>query len=98
VLAGLMGKVPEQARPAIQRAMENSQKGRTTALSNLEQVRTERQERERAEMRRNEQARGAYGQHDGMGRPEGAGRASQGAGGGMGRSAGAGASQGRGPR
>ena len=102
VLANLEGKVPEQARPAIQHAMEVSQKGRTTALNNLQQVRTERQNREQAEMRRNEQAGGGLGRHDSMGRSGSTGGASNGAGGGMGagRSAGAGggASAGRGPR
>jgi hypothetical protein len=102
VLAGLRDKVPEQARPAIERAMEKSQKGRQTALNNLQQVRTERQNREQAEMRRNEQAGGGLGSHDSMGRSGSMGGASNGAGGGMGagRSAGAGggASAGRGPR
>ena len=102
VLADLAGKVPEQARPAIQRAMENSQKGRETALANLERVRGERQERERAEMRRQQQMGDAFGRSDGMGRPGGVGGPGSGAAGGMGagRSAGAGggAPAGRGPR
>jgi len=91
VLANLEGKVPEQARPAIQRAMEASQKGRTTALSNLQQVRTERQQRERAEMQRQNQAGGGFGRDNGMGRPDGM-SPGNGPGVGMGRSSGAGAS------
>jgi hypothetical protein len=102
VLSDLSGKVPEQARPAIQRAMENSQKGRTTALSNLERVRSERQEREQAEMRQQQQMGDVHGRPDGMGRPGGAGGSANGAGGGMGAGhsagAGGGASAGRGPR
>lgn len=42
VLTDLYERVPEQARPAIARAMENSQRGRTTALENLERARSER--------------------------------------------------------
>lgn len=36
VLTDLLGKVPEEARPAIQRAIEVSQHGRNTALDRLE--------------------------------------------------------------
>jgi hypothetical protein len=99
VLADLAGKVPEQARPAIQRAMEVSQKGRSTALANLQRTRGERQEREQAEMRRQQQM-GGFGSSHGMGRSGGMGGPPNGAGGGagVGRSAGAGASAGRGPR
>jgi hypothetical protein len=35
VLTDLLGKVPEEARPAIERAIEVSQNGRNTALANL---------------------------------------------------------------
>ncbi|MBI4166178.1 MAG: hypothetical protein HY508_10645 [Acidobacteria bacterium] len=102
VLANLESKVPEQARSAIQHAMEVSQKGRTTALANLQQVRGERQEREQAEMRRQQQMGGGFGRNDGMGRPAGVGGSASGVGGGMGAGrpagAGPGASAGRGPR
>lgn len=100
VLANLEGKVPEQARSAIQHAMEVSQKGRTTALSNLQQVRTERQQREQAEMRRQNQTGSGYGRDNGMGRPDSMGGPGNSGGAGVGRSAGAGggASAGRGPR
>jgi len=63
VLADLLNKVPEQARPAVERAMEQSQHGRATALQNLERVRTMRQEREAAQMRQR------TGQPEGVGRP-----------------------------
>ncbi len=38
VLSNLLGKVPEEARPAIQRAIEVSQRGRNTALDRLERI------------------------------------------------------------
>ena len=38
VLTDLMEKVPEEARPAIERALEVSQTGRNTALSNLDAI------------------------------------------------------------
>lgn len=42
VLADLYNRVPEQARPAISRAQQVSQHGRTTALENLQLARAER--------------------------------------------------------
>ena len=47
VLADLLNKVPEQARPGIMRAIENSQKGRETALERLSQAREQRLEAQR---------------------------------------------------
>ena len=38
VLTGLVDKVPEEARPAIERALEMSQTGRNTALDNLSAI------------------------------------------------------------
>jgi hypothetical protein len=38
VLSGLLEKVPEQARPAIEHALEVSQKGRKTALAALQAI------------------------------------------------------------
>jgi hypothetical protein len=70
VLADLYDRVPEQARPAIARAQEVSQRGRETALENLTQAR----ERRAAE-------RGQAGRPDFPGRPSGAGAQGQGPGG-----------------
>lgn len=42
VLTDLLTKVPEQAKPAIERALEASQRGRTTALANLEKAQARR--------------------------------------------------------
>ena len=98
VLSGLLGKVPEQARPHIQHAMEVSQKGRDTALANLQQVRGERQQRERAEMQRQNQAGGSLGRDAGFGRPGTMQNPPHGPAGGMGRPStpgGASAGQGR---
>lgn len=53
VLTDLLGKVPEQARPAIEHARQVSQRGRETALANLQQARVNRQAAEqRGESRR----------------------------------------------
>lgn len=68
VLTDLLNKVPEQARPHIQHAIEVSQKGHDTALANLERVRTQRQERLAAERAR--QA-GGFGRQEGLGQPRG---------------------------
>ncbi|MBS3919044.1 MAG: hypothetical protein KG012_09155 [Deltaproteobacteria bacterium] len=38
VLTDLLGKVPEEARPAIKRAIEVSKRGRNTALDRLERI------------------------------------------------------------
>jgi len=71
VLTDLLGKVPEQARPAIEHAIEVSQKGRTTALQNLEHVRNERMAAER---------RKAARRPTGLGQPGGFGRGASGSG------------------
>jgi len=42
ILADLLNKVPEQAKPAIEGAMEVSQRGRTTALAKLANARAQR--------------------------------------------------------
>jgi len=106
VLADLLTKVPEQARPAIERAMVNSQKGRTTALANLERVRNARQERLAAEERQRMGRSGQAGRPGSLGRPEGLGGVPTGIGGarpvGGGRPGGVGGGRppggGRGPR
>lgn len=43
VLTGLLSKVPAQAQPAIQHAIQVSQTGHNTALANLQRVRAQRQ-------------------------------------------------------
>jgi hypothetical protein len=66
VLSGLLNKVPDQAKPAIQHALEVSQRGRTTALAKLPDARAQRD----AAMARRDQAE----QPSMAGRPEGVGR------------------------
>jgi hypothetical protein len=73
VLSDLLTKVPEEARPGIERALANSQKGRETALANLERVRAERQERAAAQRRQGMGQPGATGQPGTVGRPSGVG-------------------------
>lgn len=77
VLADLLNKVPEQAKPAIERAMEVSQRGRTTALAKLENARTQR---DAASVRREQAAQMGAGNRpatagvpSGVGRPSGVG-------------------------
>lgn len=55
VLSNLLGRVPEKARPAIQRAIEVSQRGRNTAIDRLERI-------QRGEI--------PAGKPEGIGRPE----------------------------
>jgi hypothetical protein len=55
VLTDLLGKVPEQARPAIQHAIEVSKRGRNTAFDRLERI-------QRGEI--------PAGKPEGIGRPE----------------------------
>jgi len=55
VLTDLLGKVPEEARPEIQHAIEVSQRGRNTALDRLERI-------QRGEI--------PAGKPEGIGRPE----------------------------
>lgn len=70
VLSDLLTKVPEQARPGIERALANSQKGRETALANLQRVRAQRQERERlAAQERHRAGEAGIGRPGTMGRP-----------------------------
>jgi len=87
VLTDLYGRVPEQARPGIARAIENSQKGRETALERLEQARGQRIAAERRANTGRPDATGRPGQSGapagvGSGRPGGppAGAGSPGAG------------------
>lgn len=88
VLSDLLTKVPEQARPGIEKALANSQKGRETALANLERARTARQERAAAARARHETGQpGTLGRPDGVGRPSGVGGAPAG---GVGRPGGVG--------
>jgi hypothetical protein len=71
VLGGLLNKVPEQARPAIQHALEVSQRGRETALRNLQSARSERRA---AEQRRAAQQPSIGRQPGQTGRPSGVGQ------------------------
>lgn len=103
VLADLLesGKIPEQARAHVEHAMQVSQKGRETALANLQQARAQR--------RQHEAAGQGLGQSGGFGRPGSAGRpggiggapsgvgAPGGVGGGPAGTPGAGRAGGRGP-
>jgi hypothetical protein len=66
VLNGLLSKVPSQAVPHIQHAIDVSQTGQQTALSHLSQI-----HQQQAMQQAN---RPDFGQAGGMGRPEGAGR------------------------
>lgn len=97
VLGGLLesGKIPEQARPHVQHALEVSQKGRQTALANLQQARAQRNEREAAQRREGMGQQGTYGRPGDAGRPGGP---SSGMGGGPAGTPGAGRAGGRGPR
>jgi hypothetical protein len=81
VLADLLNKVPEAARPGIERAIENSKKGRETALERLSQAREQRVEAQRrGEVRGQSGANrpgfaGPGGQAGSAGRPGGIGAA-----------------------
>lgn len=76
VLTDLLSKVPEQAHPAIEHALEVSQRGREHAMANLEQARVRREAAEqKAAANRQDGAR----RPDSMGgRPDGAGAAGAG--------------------
>lgn len=78
VLTDLYGRVPEQARPGIARAIENSQKGRETALERLEQARGQRIA---AERRANAGPPAGVGRPGQAGPPAGIGSGRPGAGG-----------------
>ena len=65
VLSNLLTKVPDQAKPAIEHAMQVSQHGRDTALGNLDQARSQR---DAADARRNQAGQNSMG-----GRPDTAG-------------------------
>ena len=67
VLNGLLSKVPSQAVPHIQHAIEVSQTGQQTALSHLSQLRTQQA--------MGQANRPGFGQPGTMGRSESAGRA-----------------------
>ena len=73
VLADLLNKVPDQAKPAIEKAMQVSAHGRETALGNLAQARAERD----IAVARREQARRQdnAGRPETIGQPSGIGRA-----------------------
>ena len=75
VLNGLLSKVPSQAAPHIQHAIDVSQTGQTTALSHLSQLQTQQQAMGQGN-------RPGFGQAGGMGQSQGMGRAG-GMGGGM---------------
>ena len=66
VLNGLLGKVPQQAVPHIQHAIDVSQTGQQTALSHLSQL--------QAQQKMGQANRPSFGQAGGMGRSEGSGR------------------------
>jgi hypothetical protein len=66
VLNGLLDKVPAQAVPHIQHAIDVSRKGQTTALSHLSQLQTEQAMRQAN--------RPGFGQAGAMGRSQGMGR------------------------
>ncbi len=76
VLAGLLDKVPEEAKPRVQNAMEVSQTGRTTVLGQLSAARAQRDAA--VSRRRQSQQSGGFGGpsaagSSGGGRPGGAG-------------------------
>lgn len=71
VLTGLLDKVPEQARPAIEHAREVSQRGRENAMANLEQARARREAAEQ---------KAAANRQDGAHRPDSIGGRPSGAG------------------
>jgi hypothetical protein len=101
VLAGLLesGKIPEQARSHVEHAMQVSQKGRQTALANLQQTRSQRREQEAAQHRQGSGAPGVYGRPTGAGSPpSGVGGPSSGGGGTSGTPAAGRGNAGRGPR
>ena len=75
VLNGLLSKVPSQAAPHIQHAIDVSRTGQTTALSHLSQLQTQQQAMGQGN-------RPGFGQAGGMGQSQGMGRAG-GMGGGM---------------
>jgi hypothetical protein len=81
VLAELYHRVPDKAKPAIAHAQEVSQRGRVTALENLERARAQRNAETRTTGRPDSAGRPDFG-----GRPSGVGEAPAGAGvGGAGR-------------
>ena len=73
VLGNLLesGKIPEQARPHVEHAMQVSQKGRETALANLQQARAQRRQHEAARLGRAMHGSGAGGPRGKDGRPPG---------------------------
>jgi len=73
VLEGLLSKVPEQARPHIQHAIEVSQKGHDTALAHLQGL--------RAQQGLGQENQSGFGRSEGAGRPGGIGGGSPGVGG-----------------
>ncbi|MFQ5956234.1 MAG: DUF5667 domain-containing protein [Candidatus Brocadiales bacterium] len=66
VLTGLLGKVPEQATPSIERAIEVSKRGRNRALESLNKVQGGKLPISRPE--------GRTGKPEGIDRPEASGR------------------------
>ena len=97
------GKIPEQARPHVEHALQVSQKGREMALTNLQEARAQRRQHEASGQGRGQS--GVYGRSGGAGQPGGIGGRPSGVGtpGGMGGApastpgAGRGAGGGRGP-
>jgi len=100
VLGGLLesGKLPEQARSHVEHALEVSQKGRQTALANLERARTQRRDHEASQRRAGYGQPGGYGRSGNIGGPPSGVGAPGGTGGGPAGTPGAGRSAGRGPR
>ncbi len=68
VLTGLLGKVPSQAVPHIQHAIDVSKTGQTTALNQLSTLHTQQAQATMGQGNRPNMEQG-----QGMGRPEGAG-------------------------
>ena len=99
VLADLLesGKIPEQARSHVEHALQVSQKGRQTALANLQRARAQRSEHEAAQRRQGLGQPGVSGRPEGAGRPGGFGGPPSGVGGGSSGAPGAGRGSGRGP-
>jgi len=91
------GKIPEQARPHVEHALQVSQKGRQTALANLQQARSQRSEQEAAQRRQGLGQSSVSGRPEGAGRPGGSGGPPSGVGGGSSGAPGAGHASGRGP-
>ena len=91
------GKIPEQARPHVEHALQVSQKGRQTALANLQQARAQRSEHEAAQRRQGMGQPGVSGRPESAGRPGGSGGPPSGVGGGLSGTPGTGHASGRGP-